>query len=380
MAAASDSESDFGWGSAVSEQGLRTPVPLSDLEDGYRSLSPLPAPEDDAISPASGSAVAIDSPAPGQSANDGPASDVGYESVDEAPRRRGRGRPLAARQIARPRAVQAEEVGIVELVQTVDVPMWSRSESRCVLLEGILALPASARTTSSLVVDALGIVDPPPFGDTEHGKTCEHLLRSHLEAATPSRGTTWAQEMLAAGLAPGQNLRGFQSRYYGLAELVCGGSRLFLSGLARKIEQQLRSIPSRWEGVLLATYSQSDEASSRLRVPYTRPALCSLANSAHGAGGTAVAVEIADTVTEVAKVVQSSVLVGMLLRCVQSGRYLYIRTGLPTWLLAVDRATGEALQAVHRLLISATSLSIPITRHRSVDTLGGSWRILATFG
>lgn len=337
----SDSDpSEEGWASPRSHCGLRTPVRDSSPSAGYQSVVGEP------LSPLSvgGTHLPADVQPASQAAED-EHGDAGWESPPEVqqssplPRR---GRPR------RPVLVSESDDNQLATVQDLpDFTAWSRGDARHVLIEGALSLPEASRPHFGLALSALAVSSPQDFSDSSSGKALSHIFERHLEQHRPSRGSTWAQEVAAAGMDG--DVRSSQlvymNRFFELAELIYMSSRLFFAGLIRRT---LHSIDDgTLEGIMLITISQSDEASSKLRVPYMRQVLTAIAPD--GAASRSSALPGIEQSTETAKVVQTEMIVGMLVRHVATNSYRIIYSSLPCTLRAMDRGTTETLHQVHRL-------------------------------
>jgi hypothetical protein len=336
------SDVDDGWASHESEGGLRTPVPNSDSDAGYASE---PEMEPEVRSQQSN----VEEPA-----SEPVEADEGWVSADEAAEpaepRRGRGRPRTDRSQIVVRPAVVDDAVAVKAPMPSDLVGWSRGDSRLFVMEGSMALAHDSKKVSESMLQCLAVADPPPLStSTGAGLAQDFILKQHLETMNPMRGTSWAQEMRSAGLEDGTDRKVYQNRYYETAELVYGFSRVFLAGLATRIASCIAA--KRYRGVLLVFFSQADEASSKLRVPYERISKeCEALPAAPGhaeypRAGQVVAV---DQINETAKVVQSEVTVGMVLEDTETGKYEYVHTAVPCILQAVDRSTTETLHEVHR--------------------------------
>jgi hypothetical protein len=347
MAQLEDDDSEMGWESpGPSPAGVRTPVPCSDPEDGWESLaSPNVALESPAAAAEELEACSVHS-------NDG-----GYESIDDAPvpaavpegvgRRRGRPRREERALAVRP----AAELARVD-PDPDPLPVWARNKARTLMLEGVHAMPAASTDESNMIVAVLADENPLPFGESASGKSFKYIWEQKLEREQALRGSSWISEAVAAGL-PESQIRTYKNSYIEAAEMLYQGGRIFVAGLARRIKHYITT--GVLEGIMLLTYSLSDEASSRLRVPYEgKKSRAQIPAVVAGGGRQGPSSRPSlEVVAETAKVVQTEMGIGFLCRITQSGEYKFITSMIPTCLQAVDRGTTETLNEVHRQLGSS---------------------------
>jgi hypothetical protein len=312
-----------GWSSAVSDEAPPAVLEGNAAGDdgGWESDDALPVPSASGI-------IASSSGAP-------EASDTGRASEPEPPVWAAFApapgppapAPLAGQAVARAASAGATSASVARDPVTV-----SLAYSSLVVAD----LPEWTHRTVRLASHLLAGSAPEHFPDSDSGQCLDYMFTSRLAANTPLRTNTWAAEAAAAGA--GGNGPLYQKRFFETAQLVLLLSRLFWASYAAKALDLIESGTA--EGILLLFVGASDEASSKLRVPEET----TTDSAPQPPGRKKVKTQNATT----AKIVQSELRVGILLRNLASGEYVYVTGMLPCALAAVDRTTSECMYKVHQ--------------------------------
>ena len=238
-------------------------------------------------------------------------------------------------------AAAAEAAAAALNIDDAGLPLVAAAVKREQGLRNAFVLQATAQWPpvfpwhTTAVTHYLSTASPGNFSsNSATGKALAYVYSNKLpETHRPLRTNTWKGEAQQAGVSE----KLYKRRFFEMASLTFLLTRMFWASFAARVFKLIEETV--FEGVLLVFIGQSDEASAKLRVDNSDRASDvpgQQGNSKHRKN------------TQTAKVLQSELRIGMLLRDRQTDAYTFMTGQVPCLLAAVDRGTAECLYQVHK--------------------------------